>query len=142
MQACESFDLMDRGPTPFITELNVVASSNPNYRSTLWTGDLLQLTVMSIPVNDDIGLEMHDDTDQFLYVINGTGCVQMGPAEDNITFSRPVWTGNAIFVPNGTWHNVVNTGNIDLKLFTVYAPPHHPHGTIHKTKEDAQREGN
>ena len=142
MTFCQNFDLMDRGPMPFVTELNIVASMNPNYRSTIWTGNLLQLTVMSIPPYDDIGLEMHDDTDQFLFIVDGTGCVQMGPANDNIVFYKPVWTGNGIFVPAGTWHNIVNTGNADLKLFTVYAPPHHPHGTIHKTKADAEEQGN
>ena len=141
MQYCQNFDLMDRGPMPFVTELNVVASTNPNYRSTIWTGDYLQLTVMSIPLNDDIGLEVHPDTNQFLYVVEGTGCVQMGPSNDNLIYCRPVWTGNCIFVPAGTWHNVVNTGNVDLKLFTIYAPPHHPHGTLHKTKADAVKQG-
>ena len=128
---------LDRGPSPWIVNIERAALENPNYRTALWTGPYLQLTVMSIPMGGDIGLEVHPDTDQFLRVEGGVGKAAMGPAEDNLTYEQFVVDGDAIFVPAGMWHNLVNYGSRPLKLYTVYAPPHHPHGTVHKTKEEA-----
>lgn len=127
----------DYGPEPFVVNIAAATRQNNNYRAALWTGNHLQLTLMSIRVGEDIGLEIHPDTDQFLRVEQGQGLVRMGSSKDKMDLQRRVFPGDAILVPAGTWHNVVNTGNIPLKLYSIYAPPHHPHGTVQKTKADA-----
>lgn len=127
----------DYGPEPYVVDIEAATRRNNNYRTALWTGNHLQVTLMSIKVRGDIGLEIHPDTDQFLRVEQGQGIVKMGPTKDNLSFQQRIFPGSAIMVPAGTWHNVINTGNIPLKLYSIYAPPHHPHGTVQKTKEDA-----
>ena len=98
----------------------------------------MQLTLMSIPVGQDIGLEIHPDHDQFLRIEEGQGLVQMGSSRDCLYFRQPAFDDFAIFIPAGTWHNVTNTGNTPLKLYSIYAPPEHPWGTIHQTRAIAQ----
>lgn len=127
----------DYGPEPYVVDIEAATRRNNNYRTALWTGNHLQVTLMSIKVRGDIGLEVHPDTDQFLRIEQGQGIVKMGPTKDNLNFQQRVFPDSAIMVPAGTWHNVINTGNIPLKLYSIYAPPHHPHGTVQKTKEDA-----
>ncbi len=133
-----SMALEDYGPEPFVVNIEAVTKQNNNYRTALWTGNHLQLTLMSIRVDEDIGLEIHPDTDQFLRIEQGQGIVKMGSSKDNLVFQKKVCSGYAILVPAGTWHNVINTGNIPLKIYTIYAPPHHPWGTVQRTKADAQ----
>ena len=133
--------LTDYGPQPFVTDINRATVTNPNYRTTLWTGNHLQLALMNIPSGGEIGLEVHPDTDQFMRVESGRGTAMMGPRRDNLNYQRPVNDNSAVFVPAGTWHNVVNTGYRPLQLYTIYAPPHHPHGTVHVTKAQADAEG-
>lgn len=91
---------------------------------------------MSIDVGDDVGLEVHSDVDQFLRIEEGEGLVQMGKSKDQLTFVRDVKDDSAIMVPAGYWYNLTNTGNTSLKLYTIYAPPEHPFGTVHRTKVD------
>lgn len=131
----------DYGPEPFVVNIDQATLQNPNYRTALWTGNYLQLTLMSIPVGGEIGLEIHPDTDQFLRIESGNGLTMMGPAKERLNYQRPVGDGYAIFVPAGTWHNVINTGNRPLKMYSIYAPPHHPHGTVQVTKAQADAEG-
>lgn len=128
---------VDHGPKPFVVNINEATIHNNNYRTTLWTGKHLQLTVMSILPNEDIGLEAHHDHDQFLRVEAGQGLVRMGDTKENLYFNQPIYDDSAIFVPAGTWHNVINTGNVALKIYSIYAPPEHAPGTIHPTKEIA-----
>ena len=130
---------MDFGPYPNILDIKKATLNNENYRTALWSGNHLQLTVMNIPVNEDIGLELHPDVDQFLYIIDGTGIVHMGDRQDNLTNQQMVFEDDAIMIPAGTWHNEVNAGNKELKLFSLYGPPNHTWGTVHLTKEIAQQ---
>ena len=95
---------------------------------------------MCIPVGGENGLEVHPDTDQFLRIESGSGMTMMGPAKDRLNYQRPVCDGYAVFVPAGTWHNIINTGHSPLKIYTLYAPPHHPHGTVQATKAIADKE--
>lgn len=132
-------EMMDYGPEPFVVNINEAAIQNDNYRTALWTGEHMQLTLMSIDVGEDIGLEIHPDTDQFFRVEQGEGVVMMGDSENMLDFEEMVSDDFAFIVPAGKWHNVVNTGNMPLKLYSIYAPPRHPHGTIHETKEDVHR---
>ncbi|MDQ0415198.1 cupin domain-containing protein [Mesobacillus stamsii] len=129
--------LADYGPNPYVVNINEATKQNNTYRTALWTGPHLQVTLMSIPVGGDIGLEMHPNVDQFLRIEQGQGIVQMGKSKKNLTFQSPVSDDFAIMVPARTWHNVTNTGNTPLKLYSIYAPPNHPFGTVHRTKADA-----
>jgi mannose-6-phosphate isomerase-like protein (cupin superfamily) len=133
----DSIILKDYGPQPYVVNIDKATKQNNNYRTTLWTGNHLQLTLMSIKVGGDIGVEVHPVIDQFIRIEEGQGIAQMGPSKNNLNFKKNVYDGFAIFVPAGTWHNVVNTGNKPLKLYSIYAPPQHPHGTVHATKEIA-----
>ena len=129
--------ITDFGPRPFITNINQAAMQNGNYRTALWTGNHLQLTLMRIPAGGEIGLEMHPDTDQFIRIEGGNGVAMMGAAKDRLYLQRGIRSGTAVFVPAGTWHNIINTGDRPLHLYTIYAPPHHPHGTVQATKAQA-----
>jgi hypothetical protein len=128
----------DHGPKPFVTNIMRVARQNQNFRTAFWTGCHLQMTLMCIPPCGEIGVEMHPDTDQFIRVEEGQALVRMGDCRENLDFQCRIGTGDAIFVPGGTWHNVFNTGNGPLKLSSFYAPPQHPKGTIHRTKADSE----
>jgi len=108
--------------------------ANNNFRTTLWTGRHLQLTLMTIPPGGEIGLEIHPDTDQFLRLEQGQGIVQMGRDRRNLNFRQMVMQDFAVFVPAGMWHNIINVGHTPIKLYSIYAPPHHPPGTVHATK--------
>ncbi len=138
IRSVDMTELKDYGPKPFVTNIEETTLENNNYRLALWTGKNLQTTLMKINVGEDIGLEIHPDNDQFLRIEQGQGIVKMGNSKDNLDFQRKVSDNFAIFVPAGTWHNVINTGRVPLKLYAIYAPPHHPHGTIHQTKAIAE----
>lgn len=134
----QSIKLKDYGPEPFVVNIEEATKQNNNFRLALWTGEYLQLTLMSIEPGGDIGLEMHPDVDQFIRIEKGQGIVRMGDSKDNLDFQRKVYDDYTILIPAGKWHNLVNTGNKPLKLYSIYAPPEHPRGTIHRTKEDAE----
>lgn len=125
---------------PCTMNVSQKALQNENYRTEIWTGCYAQMTLMCIPVCSDIGLEMHKDTDQMIRIEHGMALVKMGDCKEYLDFQKKVCKGDVIFVPAGTWHNVINVGRTPLKLSSVYAPPHHPAGTVHHTKEDAQNE--
>ena len=127
----------DHGHKPFVAHVVRAVRQNQNFRTAFWTGDHLQMTLMSIPPCGEIGAEMHPDTDQFIRVENGQALVHVGACREKLDFQCRLGAGDALFVPCGTWHNVVNAGNCPLKLSSVYAPPQHPKGTIHRTKADA-----
>lgn len=127
----------DKGKQPFVINIEEAAKQNENFRTAIWTGEHLQVTLMSIGVGEDVGLEVHHGTDQFLRIEEGQGLVQMGPSRDNLQFARYVTEDFAIMVPAGTWHNITNTGNRPLKLYSIYAPPNHPFGTVHRTQAEA-----
>ncbi len=129
-------DLRDYGPEPFVVKIEKATKQNTNFRLALWTGGYLQLTLMSINVGEDIGLEMHPYLDQFIRIEEGQGLIQMGDRKDNLDFQRHVYDDFIFIIPAGKWHNLTNTGNIPLKLYSIYAPPQHPHGTVHVTKPE------
>jgi len=128
--------LKDYGAEPTVLDIEAYTLSNDNFRVALWTGTKLQVTLMSIPVGGEIGLEQHPDTDQFLRIESGKGKVFMGDTKESLTFTKAVEDDDAIFVPAGKWHNLVNTGDEPLKIYSIYSPAEHPHGTVHKTAED------
>lgn len=126
--------LRDYGPKPFVVNIDQATKQNHTYRTALWTGKHLQVTLMSINVGDDIGLEVHPTTDQFIRIEEGQGLVQMGDRKDKLDFQEMAYDDYAIMIPAGKWHNVTNTGNTPLKVYVIYAPPEHPFGTVHETK--------
>ena len=131
-------EIRDYGCEPFIFNIDHATKMNENFRTTLWTGQDMQLTLMSIPVCGDIGMEMHNDVDQFIRIESGRAKVYMGPCRNNMQEWALVDDNYAIIIPAGTWHNIVNIGNRPLKLYSLYAPPKHPRGTVHITKAAAE----
>lgn len=127
----------DHGPNPYVGNIAKEAAENTNFRTAVWTGCYAQMTLMCIPTCSDIGLEIHEDTDQIIRIEEGMAMVKMGCNKNRMDFCWNVGKGDVIFVPACTWHNVINTGECALKVSAVYAPPHHPAGTIHRTKADA-----
>ena len=130
----------DPGPNPYVINIGQTAMQNQNFRTAVWTGCHLQMTVMCIPPCGEIGLEIHPDTDQLIRVEQGTAAVKIGECKNQLDFQQNICKGDAVFIPAGTWHNIVNTGRNVLKVSSVYAPPNHRRGTVHLTKADAERE--
>jgi len=131
---CENIRFTDFGNKPFVLNINQATKQNNTYRTSIWTGKNLQVTLMSINVGDDIGLEVHPTTDQFIRIEEGQGLVQMGDNKDKLDFQEMAYDDYAIMIPAGKWHNVINMGNKPLKIYAIYAPPEHPYGTVHETK--------
>ena len=130
--------LRDYGPEPFAVNIEEATKQNDTYRTALWTGNHLQLTLMSINVGEDIGLEIHPHTDQFIRIEEGEGLVKMGDRKDNLNFQKRVQDDFAFIIPAGKWHNLINTGSRPIKLYSIYAPPQHPWGMVHETKADSE----
>ena len=130
--------LSDYGPYPFATNIEQATKNNQNFRTALWTGNHLQITLMSLLPGEDIGLEQHNNLDQFIRVEQGKGVVMMGENPDTPNFQQTVSDGYAFVIPAGTWHNLTNIGSIPLKLYSIYAPVQHPFGTVQPTKADAE----
>jgi mannose-6-phosphate isomerase-like protein (cupin superfamily) len=108
-----------------------VAEQSADFRRVLWTGKNTQLVIMTIPVGGEIGEEVHDGIDQILTFVSGTAEARVGGE------TKAVAAGDLVVVPAGTRHNFVNTGPNPLVLYTVYGPPEHADGVVHRTKEEA-----
>lgn len=115
----------------FVDDIEKLTESNRDFRRVLYTGTQMQLVLMSLEPGEEIGAEVHDDRDQFFRVEQGEGEVLI---DDTTT---PIRADMAIIVPAGARHNVTNTGSGPLRVYTIYAPPEHKHGTIHPTKAEA-----
>ena len=134
---CKSETSNDFGAEPGIVNMHSETLQNQNFRTVLWTGKYMQLTVMSIPIGGEIGLELHENLDQFIRVEGGCANVYMGKAKRELKFVGKVNPDYGIIVPAGTWHNIINACPRPLKVYSVYAPPKHPFATVHPTKLDA-----
>lgn len=110
---------------------------NDTFRTVLFTGDSLQLTVMSLEPGEEIGAEVHPTLDQFIRIEQGQAEVVMGRSEDDHSETHHLANDWAVIIPAGAWHNVINSGASTLKLYSIYAPPEHPEGTVHHTKAEA-----
>lgn len=124
--------------TGWVGDIEKATTGNTNFRTVLFTGQNMQLVVMTLQPGEEIGVEMHDHLDQFIRVESGRATVTMGPSEDEVSQTHELEDDWAVIVPGGTWHNVVNAGDEALKLSTIYAPPGHPDGTVHVTKAEAE----
>ena len=118
---------------------NIEASTidNDTFRTVLFTGRSLQLTVMSLPPGEEIGTEVHPGLDQFIRIEQGRAEVVMGRSEDDHSQTHHLAEDWAVIIPAGTWHNVITGGQSTLKLYSLYAPPQHPPETVHITKAEA-----
>jgi mannose-6-phosphate isomerase-like protein (cupin superfamily) len=122
----------------WVGDIERATLDNRTFRTVLFTGTHVQLTVMRLGPGEDIGREAHAHLDQFLRVESGTGQLELGGTEDAVDETHDVGADWAMIVPAGVWHNVVNTGEGDLQLYSLYAPPEHPEGTVHRTKAEAE----
>jgi mannose-6-phosphate isomerase-like protein (cupin superfamily) len=121
--------------TGFVKNIEKETLENENFRKVLYTSTYGQVVVMSLLPNEEIGMEVHETTDQFFRIDSGEGKVIINGEESVIS------DGYAVVVPAGAQHNVINTsGEKSLKLYTIYMPPHHKDGTIHRNKEEAQND--
>lgn len=132
-------DQKDYGAEPYVVDIEKLTVENDLFRVAKWTGSKLQMTVMAIPVGGEVGLERHDDIDQFLRIESGKAKVMMGQDKEKLDQSWEAEDDFAIFVPAGTWHNILNNGDEPLKMYSIYARPEHEHGTVHKTYEEAMK---
>ena len=135
---CTKSEIRDFGGEPLAVNIDRITKTNRTYRTALWTGDHLQ--VMSIPVGGDIGLEIHPHTDQFIRIEDGCALAVMGKRKDCLNIRRRINSDYAVIIPAGTWHNIINIGNVPLKLYSIYAPVQHPFSTVQATKEENERE--
>jgi mannose-6-phosphate isomerase-like protein (cupin superfamily) len=124
--------------TGWTGNIEAITLANSTFRTVLFTGSNLQLTVMSLQPGEEIGLEIHDHRDQFLRVEDGSATVTLGPSQDTIEETHQLADDWAVIVPGGTWHNVINTGDTPLRLYSLYAPPEHPDGVVHRTRAEAK----
>ncbi|MDD3647151.1 MAG: cupin domain-containing protein [Candidatus Dojkabacteria bacterium] len=116
----------------YVDNIEKLTQDNEYFRQVLFTGTYCQLVLMSLKPNEEIGKEVHNTVDQFFRVESGEGKIVMDGEEKDIK------DGDAIIVPAGTEHNLINTSSeLPLKLYTIYSPPNHPDGKVHKTKEEA-----
>jgi mannose-6-phosphate isomerase-like protein (cupin superfamily) len=115
----------------FVQDIESLAIKNDKFRQVLYTAKNSQLVLMSLKPQEDIGAEIHK-VDQFFRIEEGAGEVVLNGSR------RAVQAGFAVLVPAGVNHNIINTGSVALKLYTLYAPPHHRDGVIHKTRADAE----
>jgi mannose-6-phosphate isomerase-like protein (cupin superfamily) len=119
--------------TGYTQNIESLTLANNNFRQVVFTGKYCQLVLMSLLPSEEIGMETHPNVDQFFRIEKGQGRIVMNGEE------TAVGDGSAIIVPAGTQHNLVNTSSTEpLKLYTIYSPPNHPDGKIHKTKAEAR----
>ncbi len=117
----------------YFGNIEELTSKNSFFRQVVFTGANCQLVLMCLKPGEEIGAEVHDHVDQFFRIEAGTAKIVTGENEEHT-----VGDGDAIVIPAGTRHNVINTSlDEELKLYTIYSPPNHPEGTIHKTKAEA-----
>lgn len=119
----------------YIGNIEKETLENTDYRRVIYTAKHSQLVLMNLQPGDEIGEEVHDTIDQFIRVDAGKGKVVL-----NQTDEYDIEDGFAVVVPAGTAHNVINTGDTELKLYTIYSPPEHKDGTVHPTKAEEQEE--
>ena len=133
-EKCDHKCKNEHGGDVYTLNVEKSANKNHNFRESVWTGKYLQMTLMSIASSNDIGIEMHADTDQYIRIEHGYALLLTGCDENHLNDRQRLCKGDAVFIPAGTWHNIVNIGRCTLKVSSVYAPPHHPKCTLQPNK--------
>lgn len=121
----------------WIGDIEEATLDNDTFRTVLFTGEHVQLTVMRLGPTEEIGREVHPHLDQFIRVEAGRARVELSTTEGGAEETHDLHADWAAIIPAGTWHNVVNVGEGELKLYSLYTPPEHPPGTVHRTKAEA-----
>lgn len=120
--------------TGYVTNIEEKTLENNYFREVLFTTDKSQLVVMALKPGEEIGMEVHPEHDQFIRIESGSGKTVMNGEEHKVS------DGSAVVIPAGTQHNIINTSEVVMKLYTIYTPPEHKSGTIHKTKGSSVNE--
>lgn len=129
------YSITERGVrTMIIRDIEHLAKTNTNFRQVIQTGSSFQIAMMSLPMGTDIGEEVHEDVEQLVYIVDGKGEAVLDGAVELIE------EDDIVYIPAGVEHDIRNTGDEDLKLYTIYSNPVHANGTVHKTRNDAQSE--
>ena len=123
--------------TAWAGNIERITLENPNYRKVIYTGKAMQLVVMTLEPGEEIDFEVHDDIDQFIRVEEGVATLTTSDVKGGTTESVVFGADWATIVSAGTWHKVSNAGLGPLRLYTIYSPPEHADGTIHRTRADA-----
>ncbi len=131
-------EAQDMGKKPWTLDMEQATIDNEDYRLVNWTGEHIQLVLMSLDPGEEITLEMHKSRDQFIRIEQGEAHVRMGKTKDHLDFDKTVGDDWAILIPAGYWHHLENTGNAVLKLYTVYGPPEHAKSTRHESLKEAK----
>lgn len=121
----------------WVGDIEAATLANDTFRTVLFTGEHMQLTVMRLAPGEEIGREVHPHLDQFVRVESGTARVELGAGQDTVDEEHELAADWVVIIPAGVWHNVVNAGPEALALYSLYTPPEHPPGTVHATKADA-----
>ncbi|MDP8960500.1 MAG: cupin domain-containing protein, partial [Actinomycetota bacterium] len=121
----------------WIGNIEQATLANGTFRTVLFTGEHVQLTVMRLGPGEEIGREAHPHLDQFIRIEQGQARVELGPTPDRVDKVHHAEGDWAFIIPAGVWHNVINSGPDEVKLYSLYSPPEHPAGTVHRTKAEA-----
>lgn len=136
LKASSEFDFSDKGGEFFTVDIEEFTNANENFRVAVWTGEQMQMTLMSIPVGGDIGEEVHTTIEQFIRIEKGMGEVYIGETQETMKPVAKISDDEIVFIPVGTWHNIKNIGDKPMKLYSIYAPAEHARGTVHVTMEE------
>ncbi|MFO8147126.1 MAG: cupin domain-containing protein [Bacteroidota bacterium] len=128
----------DEGKKPWIIDIEKATMENKDYRKAVWTGEYMQLVLMSLEPGEEIKLELHSGNDQFIRIESGVARVLMGKEKDNLSFDKTIGDDWIMMIPAGYWHNIINVGQETLKVYTLYGLPVHEAGTVHETHEEAE----
>ncbi|WP_462280089.1 cupin domain-containing protein [Salinivirga cyanobacteriivorans] len=123
--------------SPMILNIAEATKNNQAYRHVRWTGNNLQMVLMTLKPGEIIDLEMHNHIDQFIRIEEGEAHILAGKTKNDFTIDKEVSDGWAVLIPGGYWHKVENIGERNLKIYTLYSPPEHPKETYHKTYDEA-----
>lgn len=129
-------EIKDFGGKVHVMNVKDIAKENETFRTAIWTGTKLQMTVMTIAAGVEMGIEVHNTEDQIYRIEKGEGRFESGATKENLDNSVNFEKGDSIFVPAGEWHNIINTGAKAIKMSSVYGPAHHAFGTVHATAAD------
>lgn len=138
---CQSRDMSttpEYGPEPFIVNIGDAARENTFFHTVLWTGVNLQLVVICINPGGETNTVNHPGVDQFLVAVEGECLIKFGTVSENPDFQETIHEGYAVCIPAGRYHNIINTGDKQLKLYSIYAPSQHPWGTFHNVMPTAE----